>query len=87
MSVSYRYRVSVPLPEVNAAAPAIKARTSVATHGVTGALAGSAAGVAVGLGAVTLVPGVDVGVLTAIGVLFGGFNGALFALLHRLEGK
>jgi hypothetical protein len=34
-----------------------------------------------------LVPGVDVGVLTAIGVLFGGFNGALFALLHRLEGK
>jgi hypothetical protein len=87
MSVSYRYRVSVPLPAVKAAAPANEARSSVATHSVTGALAGSAAGVAAGLGAATLVPGVDVGVLAAMGVLFGGFNGALFALLRRLEGK
>jgi hypothetical protein len=87
MSISYRYRVSVPLPAVNAAAPAIKARTSVATHGVTGALAGSAAGVAVGLGAVTLVPGIDGTVLAAMGALFGGFNGGLFGLIHRLDGK
>ena len=87
MSVYYRYRVSVPLPAVNAAAPAIKARTSVATHGVTGALAGSAAGVAVGLGAVTLVPGVDVAVLAAMGAIFGGFNGGLVALMRRLDGK
>jgi len=87
MSVSYRYRVSVPLPAVKAAVPANKARSSVATHSFTGALAGSAAGVAVGLGAATLAPGVDLGVLAAMGVLFGGFNGGLVALMRRMDGK
>jgi hypothetical protein len=87
MSVSYRYSVSVPLPAARVAAASIESRSSVATHGVTGALAGSAAGVAVGVGAAALVPGVDVGVLAAMGVLFGGFNGTLLGLMRHLNSK
>jgi hypothetical protein len=34
-----------------------------------------------------LVPGIDGAVLAAMGALFGGFNGGLFGLIHRLDGK
>jgi hypothetical protein len=87
MSVNYRYRVSVPLPAARVAAATIQPGASIATHGVTGALAGTAVGVAVGVGAAALVPGVDVGVLAAMGVLFGGFNGTLFGLMRLHNGK
>jgi hypothetical protein len=85
MSVTYKHRVSVPLPAARAAVTTIRPRRGVATHGVTGGLAGAAAGVAVGAGAAALVPGVDIAVLAAMGVLFGGFNGALLGLMRRLE--
>ena len=87
MSVSYKYRVSVPLPAARAAVAAVQPMSSVTVHGVTGALAGTAAGVALGAGASALVPGVDVGVQVAMGVLFGGFNGGLLGLLRLLNGR
>jgi hypothetical protein len=86
MSVTYKYRVSVPLPAARANA-AVQPRSSVTVHGVTGAVAGTAAGVAVGAGASALVPGVDVGVLIAMGFLFGGFNGGLLGLMRHLNGR
>jgi hypothetical protein len=87
MSVTSRYRVSVPLPAARSAFSAVRPRSVVASRGVTGALAGSAAGVAAGVGAAGFVPGVDLAVLIAIGVLFGSFNGGLVGLMSRLEGK
>ena len=54
---------------------------------MTGALAGTATGVILGVGAAGLVPGVDFGVLVAMGVLFGGFNGGLIGLMSRLDGR
>src|SRR5258705_86130 len=58
MSVNYKYRVSVPLPAARPAFAPVQPRAGVAAHGLTGALAGTAAGVAVGAGASALVPGV-----------------------------
>jgi hypothetical protein len=85
MSVGYRYRVSVPLRASGASVSTARPGGSVAACGVTGALAGTAAGVAVGAGATAFVPGVDAGVLIAMGLLFGGFNGSLLGLMSRLH--
>jgi hypothetical protein len=92
MSVTYRYRVSVPLPASKTAvstgqATAIRPTSSLATSGMTGALAGTAGGVALGVGAAGFVPGIGLGVLIAMGMLFGAFNGGLFGFLTRLEGR
>jgi hypothetical protein len=87
MGVTYRYRVSVPIPAAKGAVAVNRPAGGVATRGVTGAVAGAAAGIAVGLGAATLVSGVDVGVLAAMGVLFGGFSGGLLALMSHLSDK
>jgi hypothetical protein len=92
MSVTYRYRVSVPLPAANIAisksqATAVRPAAALATSGMSGALAGTAGGVALGVGAAGIVPGIDLGVLIAMGVLFGAFNGGLFGLLTRLRGR
>lgn len=83
MSITYRRRVSVALPA--ARGQATRPANSVASSGMTGALAGTATGVVLGIGAAGLVPGVDFGVLIAMGVLFGGFNGGLVGLMSRLD--
>jgi hypothetical protein len=92
MGATYRYRVSIALPTSGAAVShreptAVRRATSTALSGVIGALAGTAGGAALGAGAAGFVPGVGLGVLIASGVLFGAFNGGLFGLLHRLEGR
>jgi hypothetical protein len=91
MSITYRSRVSIPLPTANTAVStgqSIAARpTGVALSGTTGALAGTAGGVALGVGAAGFVPGIDLGVLIAMGLLFGAFNGGLVGILARLEGR
>lgn len=87
MSVNYRYRVSIPLPAARTASAVTQPANTVTTSGVTGALAGTAAGVGLGKGASTLVPGVDVGVLIAMGLLFGGFNGGRIGLMRRMSGR
>jgi hypothetical protein len=92
MSASYRYRVSVPLPARSTAtstarAQAIRPTNSLATGGMKGALAGTAGGVALGVGAAGFIPGTGLGVLIAMGALFGAFNGGLFGLMTRQDGR
>lgn len=87
MSATFRARVSVPLPAARVAAEATRPPSNFATPGVAGALTGTAAGVALGVGAAGFVPGVGLGVLIAMGVLFGGFNGGLVGLLSRMDGR
>ncbi|MEA2655099.1 MAG: hypothetical protein QOI23_464 [Chloroflexota bacterium] len=90
MSATYRYRVSIALPSPATAeseAAPLHPMRSVGVSGLKGALAGTAGGAALGAGAAGFVPGIGLGVLIASGVLFGAFNGGLFGLLSRLEGK
>jgi hypothetical protein len=89
MSTTYREMAVAP-PRTAAPARRIKSiapRRGATVGGVTGGLLGGGAGVAVAVGSAALVPGVDVGVLLAMGMLFGGFNGGLVGLLSRLDGK
>jgi hypothetical protein len=55
------------------------------TQPVRGVVAGTAAGVAVAIGASTLVPGILLPVMIALGALFGAFNGGLLGLVTRLH--
>jgi hypothetical protein len=89
MSATYRYRVSIalPSPATPASEAALRPTRSAGVSGLKGALAGTAGGAALGVGAAGFVPGIGLGVLIASGVLFGAFNGGLFGLLSRLEGK
>jgi hypothetical protein len=92
MGATYRYRVSIVLPSPRAAVSdgeptAVRPAKSASFSGLTGALAGTAGGAALGAGAAGFVPGIGLGVLIASGVLFGAFNGGLVGLLSRLEGR
>lgn len=92
MGATYRYRVSIALPTSGAAVShrvptAVRREKSTALSGLTGALAGTAGGAALGARAAGFVPGIGLGVLIASGVLFGAFNGGLVGLLSRLEGR
>jgi hypothetical protein len=92
MGATYRYRVSIALPTSDSAVSrskrtAVRRAKSASFSGLTGALAGTAGGAALGAGAAGFVPGIGLGVLLASGVLFGAFNGGLFGLLSRLEGR
>lgn len=92
MSITYRYRVSVALPTSQAPVADGKATATgpakgVAFSGLAGALAGTAGGAALGVGAAGPMPGVGLGVLIAGGLLFGAINGGLLGLMGRLEGR
>jgi hypothetical protein len=92
MSATYRYRVSIALPTSGAAVShrepeAVRRTKSTALSGLTGALAGTAGGAALGAGAAGFVPGIGLGVLIAGGVLFGAFNGGLVGLLSPRAGR
>ncbi len=65
----------------------INYREAVAAQPVKGALAGTAAGVALALGGSTLVPGVALPVMIAMGAFYGAFNGGLIGVVHRLQGR
>jgi hypothetical protein len=56
-----------------------------ASQPVRGVVAGTAAGVAVAIGASTLVPGILLPVMIALGAVFGAFNGGLLGLVTRLH--
>lgn len=56
-----------------------------ATQPVKGVVAGTAAGVATAIGASTLVPGIALPVMIAMGAFLGAFNGGLLGVsrLHK----
>ena len=87
MSVTYRARVSVPLPAARVAVAAVRPTSNLATRGVAGAVIGTAAGIALSVAAGGFVPDVGLGVLIAMGGLFGGFNGGLVGLLSCTDGR
>ncbi len=90
MGAIYRYRVSIALPSAATAVSepvGVRPAKSASFSGQTGALAGTAGGAALGAGAAGVVPGIGLEVLIASGVLLGAFNGGLFGLLSRLEGR
>jgi hypothetical protein len=56
-----------------------------ATQPVKGVVAGTAAGMATAIGASTLVPGIALPVMIAMGAILGAFNGGVIGLVTRLR--